>query len=121
MIPKFFKRKEVKREWCPMQIPNSEWILDMSREIDYNLQKGMLFRHTTKQEYELVYKKRVLKLSEFQYLTKEDEKDLVSIMKTLLNDMYNPEIEKARQEARDEISALKDNLKNREVLKGEDL
>ena len=42
-------------------------------------------------------------------------------MKALLNDMYNPEIEKARQEARDEISALKDNLKNREVLKGEDL
>lgn len=121
MIPKFFKRKEVKREWVPMQIPNSEWILDMSREIDHNLQKGMLFRHTTKQEYELVYKKRVLKLSEFQYLTKEDEKDLVSIMKALLNDMYNPEIEKARQEARDEISALKDNLKNREVLKGEDL
>ena len=50
MIPKFFKRKEVKCEWDPMLIPNSERILDMSREIDSNLRKGMLFRHTTKQE-----------------------------------------------------------------------
>lgn len=123
MISKFFKKKEVRRGWVPKQIPDSKRILNISREIDSNLRKGMLFRHMPKQDYELVYKKRVLRLSEFKHLTKEDEKDLVCIMQALLNDMYDPEMEteKARQEVRSEINTLKDNLKNRKILKGEDL
>lgn len=112
MIPKFFKRKEVKREWTPMQIPNSERILDMSREIDSNLQKGMVFRYTTKQKYEDIYKKEIFRLVESQHLTKEDEKDLVFIMKTLLKGMYNPEEERAKNEVRDKINSLKHTLSN---------
>lgn len=112
MIPKFFKKKEVQREVVSKKLPTAKRIENIAHEIDSKLQKGMVFKHTTKQKYEDIYKKEIFRLVESQHLTKEDEKDLVFIMKTLLKGMYNPEEERAKNEVRDKINSLKHTLSN---------
>lgn len=112
MIPKFFKRKEVQREWVSKKLPTAKRIENIAHEIDSKLQKGMMFKHTTKQKYEDIYKKEVLKLTYSQHLAKETEKNLEFIMETLLKDMYYPEEEKAKNEERDRINSLKATLLN---------
>lgn len=39
MIPKFFKRKEVKREWGSKKLPTAKRIENIAHEIDSKLQK----------------------------------------------------------------------------------
>lgn len=112
MIPKFFKRKEVKREWGSKKLPTAKRIENIAHEIDSKLQKGMVFKHITKQKYEDIYKKEVLKLTDSQHLAKETEKKLEFIMETLLKDMCDPEEEKAKNEERDRINSLKHILLN---------
>ena len=112
MISKFFKKKQVQREWTPKKLPTAKRIEDIAHEIDSKLQKGMVFRHITKQKYEDIYKKEVFKLTDSQHLTRETEKDLKFIIETLLKDMYDPEEEKAKNEVEDNISSLKQALLN---------
>lgn len=112
MISKFFKKKEVQREYVPKKLPASKKIANIAYEIDSKLQKGLVFRYTTKQKYEDTYKKEIFRLAESQHLTKEDEKDLVFIMETLLNSMYDPKVENERNEVRDRINSLKHTLSN---------
>jgi hypothetical protein len=39
MIPKFFKKKEVQREWVSKKLPTAKRIENIAHEIDSKLQK----------------------------------------------------------------------------------
>ena len=84
----------MQREWGSKKLPTAKRIENIAHEIDSKLQKGMEFKHTTKQKYE------------------ETEKNLEFIMETLLKDIYDPEEEKAKNEERDRINSLKHILLN---------
>lgn len=102
----------MQREWGSKKLPTAKRIENIAHEIDSKLQKGMVFKHITKQKYEDIYKKEVLKLTDSQHLARETEKNLEFIMETLLKDIYDPEEEKAKNEERDRINSLKHILLN---------